>query len=189
MNGVPSAARHRRAKTASARGFRAGDSESPKPTRRPRLLASPARASPVLVVAVAASYTDAHTSAPLPAQSSRALVASRDSFPRALARASLRPPRPSRASPHRPVPRIVIRSSASMPEPAPDANMYDSLGVSSDATSTEIRRAYRNLITKVRASTISPPPPRDGVPSRGDHRSRDATRAVSDPTRPVLTAT
>ena len=30
-----------------------------------------------------------------------------------------------------------------------------------------------------------PCPPRDGVPPRGDHRSRDATRAVSDPTRRV----
>ena len=156
--------------------------EASKPTSRPRLLASPARASPVLVVAVAASYKDAHTSAPLPAHTSRALIASRDSFLRALARASLRPPRPSRASPRRPVPRIVIRSSASMPEPAPDANMYDSLGVSSDATSTEIRRAYRNLITKVRASTI-PPSPRATASCRGETTGR-ATRRAPFPIRP-----
>ena len=56
-----------------------------------------------------------------------------------------------------------------MPEPAPEANMYDSLGVSSDATSTEIRRAYRNLITKVRAvSRPSVSSAREGVlPPRG----------------------
>ena len=88
-----------------------------------------------------------------------------------------------------------------MPEPAPEANMYDSLGVSSDATSTEIRRAYRNLITKVRA--VSRPPvssAREGVrppagygrpsPFGGDHRSRDATRSsprpTKHPTRPDL---
>ena len=79
-----------------------------------------------------------------------------------------------------------------MPEPTPEANMYDSLGVSSDATSTEIRRAYRNLITKVRAvSRPSVSSAREGVlpagygrpsPFGGDHRSRDATRSSPRPT-------
>lgn len=31
-----------------------------------------------------------------------------------------------------------------------EPNMYDVLGISSTATSTEVRRAYRNLITKAR---------------------------------------
>ena len=35
-------------------------------------------------------------------------------------------------------------------KPVPEPDMYASLGVSKTATSTEIRRAYRNLITKVR---------------------------------------
>ena len=35
-------------------------------------------------------------------------------------------------------------------KPAPEPDMYASLGVSKTATNTEIRRAYRNLITKVR---------------------------------------
>ena len=87
-----------------------------------------------------------------------------------------------------------------MPEPAPEANMYDSLGVSSDATSTEIRRAYRNLITKVRA--VSRPsvssaregvlPPRGtGVRPRSGETTGRATRRVRlrvrRNTRPDLT--
>ena len=74
-----------------------------------------------------------------------------------------------------------------MPEPAPEANMYDSLGVSSDATSTEIRRAYRNLITKVRAVSRPPvssaregvrPPAGYGRPSPFGETTGRATRRV-----------
>jgi hypothetical protein len=35
-------------------------------------------------------------------------------------------------------------------EVATEANMYDVLGISSSATEKEVRRAYRNLITKAR---------------------------------------
>ena len=42
----------------------------------------------------------------------------------------------------------TIMPAAEMPDMLPD--MYASLGVSRSATNTEIRRAYRNLITKVR---------------------------------------
>jgi DnaJ-class molecular chaperone len=51
-------------------------------------------------------------------------------------------------------------AQAEMPDMLPD--MYASLGVSRSATNTEIRRAYRNLITKVRRnhpSTTRPPVP------------------------------
>ena len=47
-------------------------------------------------------------------------------------------------------------------KPAEPPDMYAVLGVSSTATSTEIRRAYRNLITKVRPNhpaTTRPPVP------------------------------
>jgi preprotein translocase subunit Sec63 len=51
--------------------------------------------------------------------------------------------------------------AAEMPDMLPD--MYASLGVSRSATNTEIRRAYRNLITKVRPN--HPPTTRPPVPS------------------------
>ena len=38
-----------------------------------------------------------------------------------------------------------------------DPDLYAALGVSSVATSTEIRRAYRTLITKVRTTSRAPP--------------------------------
>jgi DnaJ-class molecular chaperone len=55
----------------------------------------------------------------------------------------------------------IMPAQAEMPDMLPD--MYASLGVSRSATNTEIRRAYRNLITKVRPN--HPPTTRPPVPS------------------------
>ena len=52
-------------------------------------------------------------------------------------------------------------------KPAPEPDMYASLGVSKTATNTEIRRAYRNLITKVR-----------GYPSKRTRRPSTRRRPI-----------
>ena len=52
-------------------------------------------------------------------------------------------------------------AQAEMPDMLPD--MYASLGLSGSGTNTQIPRAYRNLITKVRRN--HPPTTRPPVPS------------------------
>jgi len=63
-----------------------------------------------------------------------------------------------------------------------DPDLYAALGVSSVASSTEIRRAYRTLITKVRGTSLVSPERRD--PRRSSHSKRsssetDAARFLS----------
>jgi len=94
--------------------------------------------------------------APRPPPSSpptRASSRPRD-VPRQSLRARDRPVASRTPRPHRP-----LAPPAAMPaetKPAEPQDMYAVLGVSSTATSTEIRRAYRNLITKARARRIDP---------------------------------
>jgi hypothetical protein len=54
-----------------------------------------------------------------------------------------------------------------------DPDLYAALGVSSVASSTEIRRAYRTLITKVRGTSLV-------SPERRDPRRSDSKRSSSD---------
>lgn len=62
-----------------------------------------------------------------------------------------------------------------------DPDLYAALGVSSVASSTEIRRAYRTLITKVRGTSLVSPERRD--PRRSDSKrsssETDAARFLS----------
>lgn len=82
----------------------------------------------------------AHRPAPSPPDHPRALS-------RGIASPNPRPRRQSEATP-RDDTRSIMPAAGEKPVPEPD--MYASLGVSKTATNTEIRRAYRNLITKVR---------------------------------------
>ena len=54
-----------------------------------------------------------------------------------------------------------------------DPDLYAALGVSSVASSTEIRRAYRTLITKVRGTSLVSPERRD--PRRSSHSKRSSS--------------
>lgn len=63
-----------------------------------------------------------------------------------------------------------------------DPDLYAALGVSSVASSTEIRRAYRTLITKVRGTSLVSPERRD--PRRSSHSKRSSSfRRTTDAAR------
>lgn len=65
-----------------------------------------------------------------------------------------------------------------------DTDLYAALGVSSVASSTEIRRAYRTLITKVRGTSLVSPERRD--PRRSDSkRSSSETHDKDDGRREI----
>ena len=65
-----------------------------------------------------------------------------------------------------------------------DPDLYAALGVSSVASSTEIRRAYRTLITKVRGTSLVSPERRD--PRRSDSkRSSSETHHLDDGRREI----
>ena len=70
---------------------------------------------------------------------------------------------------------------------AKEVNLYDALGLTKSATSTEVRRAYRSKISKVRRPSIATrSSARSPVPSRGIEirssvaRSRDSFRFARD---------
>ena len=176
---APPGRKKRQAKTPTRTGTVArtvdrGLVHSPPPRSRARSPPSPSR------LRRASTAAPAHTLARVTPASQSANGPPRDLAPRPAPTAPRPPPSspPTRASSRpRDVPRQSLRARdrpvasrtprphrplappAAMPaetKPAEPPDMYAVLGVSSTATSTEIRRAYRNLITKARARRIDP---------------------------------